>query len=136
MYTYDIFDDILNLRDTVNTFFNEKSGKWRTYEYPSLEVYEGRDELVVRALVPGVKSEDMDIHLVDNSLVIEGEKKNDYAENPYLRREREFGKFKKSVKLPYRVNTDTISAEMKDGILNIRLQKSEEAKPKKIEIVS
>jgi HSP20 family protein len=134
MYTYDIFDDILNLRETVNTFFSEKGGRWRSYEYPNLEIFEGEDELEVRVLVPGVKSEDMDIHLADNSLVIEGEKKNDYGDNPYLRREREFGKFKKSVKLPYRVNPDTISAEMKDGILHIRLQKSEEAKPKKIEI--
>ncbi len=134
MYTYDIFDDILNLRETVNSFFSEKSGRWRNHEFPSLEIYEGSDELEFRALVPGVKSEDMDIHLVDNNLVIEGEKRNDYDDNPYIRRERQFGKFKKSIKLPYRVNPDTISADMNNGILHIRLQKSEDAKPKKIEI--
>lgn len=134
MNTYDIFDDILNLRETVNSFFNEKAGRWRSHEFPSLEIFEGNDELLVRALVPGVKSGDMDIHLVDNNLIIEGEKKNDYADSPYLRREREFGKFKKSVKLPYRINPDAISADMKDGILHIRLQKSEDAKPRKIEI--
>jgi len=134
MYTYDIFDDILNLRETVNSFFTEKSGRWRSHEFPNLEIFEGKDELEVRALVPGVKSENMDIHLVDNTLVIEGEKKNDYADNPYIRRERQFGKFKKSVKLPYRVNPDAISADMKNGILHIRLLKSEDAKPRKIEI--
>lgn len=134
MYTYDIFDDILNLREAVNSFFVEKSGRWRSQEFPHLEIYEGRDDLEIRALVPGLKSEDLDIHLVDNSLIIEGEKKDDYADNPYIRRERQFGKFKKSVKLPYRVDPDSISADMANGILHIRLRKSEDAKPKKIEI--
>ncbi len=134
MYTYDIFDDIFNLREAVNTFFNENTGRWRGREFPHLEIYEGKDELEVRALVPGVKTENLDIHLVDNSLIIEGEKRNDYADNPYIRRERQFGTFKKSVQLPYRVDPDTISADLTNGILHIRLQKSEDAKPKKIEI--
>jgi len=134
MYTYDIFDDIFNLRETVNSFFNENTSRWRGREFPNMEIYEGKDELEVRALVPGVKAGDLNINLVDNNLIIEGEKNNDYADNPYIRRERQFGAFKKSVKLPYRVDTNTISADLTNGILHIRLQKSEDAKPKKIEI--
>jgi len=134
MYTYDIFDDMLNLKDVVNTFFSENYGKWRSREFPYLEIYEGRDELELRALMPGVKSENIDIQLVNDSLLIEGEKLNDYADNPYIRKERQFGKFQKSVKLPYRVDTNSIVAELTNGILHVRLQKSEEAKPKKIEI--
>jgi HSP20 family protein len=134
MYTYDIFDDIFNLKDTVNSFFNDYTGRWRSREFPSMEIYEGKDELEVRALVPGVKAGDLNINLVDNNLIIEGEKKNDYADNPYIRRERQFGVFKKSVKLPYRVDPNAISAELTNGILQVKLHKSEDAKPKKIEI--
>ncbi len=89
---------------------------------------------MVRALIPGVKAEDLEIHLVNDSLVIEGDKKNDYADQPYLRRERQFGTFKKSLRLPYRVDADKITAELNNGVLLIRLNKSEEARPKKIEI--
>ncbi|MBN2080055.1 MAG: Hsp20/alpha crystallin family protein [Spirochaetes bacterium] len=134
MYTYDIFDDMLNLRDIVNTFFDDTSPRWRRREFPRIEIFEGNEDLEIRALVPGLKAGDLDLHLIDDSLIIEGEKKNDYSEHPYLRKERQFGTFKKSVKLPYRVKAESIAAELKNGILHVRLQKSEEAKPKKIEI--
>lgn len=134
MYTYDIFDEVLNLRDVVNSFFMENAGKLRSREFPQIEIYEGKDELEVRALVPGVKSAELDIQLVNDSLVIEGEKKGDYEDNPYIRKERQFGRFKKFVKLPYRVDMNAINANLADGILSIKLVKSEDAKPKRIEI--
>ncbi len=134
MYTYDLFDDMLNLKDVVNSFFSENYGKWRSREFPYLEIYEGSDELIVRALMAGVKSDNLEIQLVNDSLLIEGEKLNDYADNPYIRKERQFGKFRKSVKLPYRVDANSIDAELANGILLIRLKKSEDAKPRKIEI--
>jgi HSP20 family protein len=134
MYTYDIFDDILNLRDVVNSVFSETTGKWRSREFPHIEVYEGKDALEIRALVPGLTSIDLDIQLVNDSLIIEGEKKDDYANNPYIRKERQFGSFKKSIKLPYRVEADKIQAELANGILHIRLMRSEDTKPKKIDV--
>jgi len=129
-----IFDDVLTLRDLVNSFFDETSPRWRNREFPNIVVFEGKDDIEIRALVPGLRSDDIDVHLVSDSLIIEGEKKNDYADKPYLRKERRFGPFSKSVKLPYMVDSDNISAEMHDGILVIRLRKSEKAKPKRIEI--
>jgi HSP20 family protein len=134
MNTYDIFDDVLNLRDLVNTFFNESSARWQNREFPHIEMYEGKDDLEIRALMPGVKSEEMDIQLINDSLVIEGTKKNDYIDQMYLRKEHQFGSFKKSIKLPYRVDHEKITAELNNGILHIRLTKSADAKPKKIEI--
>jgi len=135
MFTYDVFDEVAGLRDIIDTFFNDIPARTtRTRELPSVSMLEGDDEIVVRALVPGVSNGDIAIHLVDTSLIIEGEKKNDYADQPYLRRERSFGKFKKSVKLPYRVDGANIKAELANGILSVRLAKSEEAKPRKIEI--
>jgi HSP20 family protein len=134
MYTYDIFDDMLNLRDVVNSFFAESAGRWRSREFPNIEIFEGQEELEIRALVPGIKSNDMDIYLIGDSLIIEGEKKDDYADNAYIRKERQFGKFKKSIKLPYRVDGNNIHADLSSGILSIKLQMSADAKPKKIEI--
>jgi HSP20 family protein len=134
MYTtYDVFDDILNLRNVFDRFFQEIPIQ-RRVDFPYINLYEKDDAITVKVIVPGVKSEDFEIQLTDNSLVIEGERKSDYADKPYIRKERYFTRFKKSVKLPYDVDRDKISASLKDGILTITLVKSEAAKPKKIEI--
>lgn len=132
--TYDVFDDLLNFRSTVDKFFNELSGYGRRFDMPYVNLYEKGDSLTIKAILPGVKPEDVDINLVDNSLVLEGEKKADYAERPYIRKERNFGKFKKSIRLPYRVDPSKVQASMKNGVLVITLEKSEEAKPRKIAI--
>lgn len=133
MYAYNTLQDIARLRDVFDDFFSSVP-RGRHSEYPALEVYEGDDVIEIRALVPGVNSGDLNLQLVDQSLVIEGEKKKDYADKPYLRRERSFGSFRRAIKLPYRVNGDSIKAEMKNGILTVTLEKSEDAKPRRIEI--
>ena len=132
MYTYNTFDDVLELRNMIDDFF--KGSTVRRKNYPYTVLYEGNDQITIKAIVPGVSSENINVELVDNTLVIEGEKKSNYNENPYLRKERSFGKFKKSIKLPYRVKDENIDAQLKDGVLTVNLHKSEEAKPKKIEI--
>ena len=134
MYTtYDIFDDVLNLRNVFDRFFQEMPVR-RSVEFPYINLYEKDDAIDIKAIIPGVKVEDLDINLADNSLIIEGERKSDYVDKPYIRREREFRKFKKSVRLPFDVDRDKINADLKNGILTIKLVKSEAAKPKKIEI--
>ena len=134
MVTYNIFDDVLKLRNLVDDFFTEIPYRTRTREFPYVEMNEGKDEIVIRALVPGIKAEELKLELVDTSLMIEGEKKNDYADHPYIRKERQFGVFKKAVKLPYAVDGNAIKAELNNGILTIRLVKAEEAKPRRIQI--
>jgi HSP20 family protein len=134
MYTtYNIFNDVLNLRNVFDRFFQEIPIQ-RRFDFPYINLYEKDDTITVKVMVPGVKTEDFDIQLTDTSLVIEGERKSDYADKPYIRKERYFTRFKKSVKLPYDVDRDKISASLKDGILTITLVKSEAAKPKRIEI--
>jgi HSP20 family protein len=135
MYTYNFFEDAMNLRDIFDDFFTRRTSHEPYREFPFVKIYEGDDRLTITSLMPGVKSEDIDIQLVDDSLVITGEKKPDYEEKPYLRKERFFGEFKKMIKLPYRVNHQNIKADLKDGVLSITLEKSEDAKPKKIEIL-
>ncbi len=134
MYTYNIFDDMIKLRNVFDDFFTVRGENEENTEFPPIRILEEGDNITIFSVVAGVSAEDIDIQLVDNTLFIKGEKKEDYENHPYIRRERFFGEFKKSIKLPFKVNSNEVKADLSDGILKIKLTKSEEAKPKKIEI--
>ena len=132
MLTYSIFNEMMDLRNLIDDFFTDAPAA--RGEYPGAAIYEGADDLEVRLVVPGMKNDDLSIHLADNTLVVEGEKKDETTEGRYLRRERAFGKFRKTIPMPFRVDADSIEAVLKNGILTVRLRKSEDAKPKRIAI--
>jgi len=103
---------------------------------PSIDVSESDDEIVVRAEIPGVSPEDVDISIDDNNLVISGEKKQESEEkdkNCY-RVERSYGSFRRSLALPSGADVDNIKASSRDGVLSIVIPKSEDRKSRKIEI--
>lgn len=103
---------------------------------PAVDVYEDDDAFHIRADLPGLKSEDIDITLDNNTLSISGEKKNENEtkeENVY-RSERYYGKFLRSIELPSAVDTSKIEANYKNGVLEIAVPKTEEARPKQIKI--
>ncbi|HOP64394.1 MAG TPA: Hsp20/alpha crystallin family protein [Spirochaetota bacterium] len=135
MYTYSFFDDAMNIRDIFDEFFTRRTYNEPYKDFPFVRIVEGDDKLTITSLMPGLKPEDIDIQLVNENLTITGDKKTDYEEKPYLRKERFFGEFKKSIKLPYSVDHNKIKADLKDGILTVTLEKSDDAKPKKIEIL-
>ena len=110
----------------------EERGEW----LPSLDVSETKNELVVKAEVPGMDHKDIDVSLFNGVLTIKGEKKQEREEKEagYHLVERSYGSFVRSVQLPKEVQGDKISASYKDGILKIALPKSEEAKKKEIRI--
>lgn len=132
--TYDVFDELIGMRNWFDRYFNEIPSGKVTIEYPYVNLYETGDEIEIKVVAPGIKGEDLNIHLIDNTLYIEGEKKDDHIDKKYIRKERDFGKFRKAVKLPYKVDSNKIDAGIKEGILTIKLVKSEDVKPKKIEI--
>ncbi len=134
MIAYNVLNDVLQLRDIVDDFFKEAPTSNRRAEYPYIELYEGSDELEVRALMPGVKVDDLNLELAENTLYIKGKKESDRDDKAYLRKERNFGSFNKAIQLPYKVDANTIKAELLDGILHVWLLKSEDVKPKKITI--
>ncbi len=103
---------------------------------PSLDIAETKNELVVKAEVPGVDPKNIDISLSEGVLTIIGEKKQEKEEKEadYRLVERSYGAFTRSVQLPKEVQSDKLSASYKDGILKITLPKSEEAKRKEIKI--
>jgi HSP20 family protein len=103
---------------------------------PPVDIYEGEHELVVKADLPDVKPEDLDIRVENNILTIRGERKfeKQVDEKNYLRVERAYGSFARSFALANTVNTDAIKAEYKDGVLALRIPKREEVKPKQIKV--
>lgn len=110
----------------------EEIGEW----VPSLDLVETKNDLVVKAEVPGMEPNDIDISLSDGVLTIKGEKKQEKEEKEadYHLIERCYGAFTRSLRLPKEVQSDKISASYKDGILKVILPKSEEAKKKEIRI--
>src|SRR5258707_14173428 len=103
---------------------------------PAVDIYEGEHELVVKADLPDVKPEDLDIRVENNILTIRGERKFEKKadEKNYLRVERAYGSFARSFSLANTVNTEAIKATYKDGVLTLSIPKREEAKPKQIKV--
>jgi HSP20 family protein len=110
----------------------EEAGEW----LPSLDITETKNEVIVKAEVPGLDPKDIDISLSDGVLTIKGEKKQEKEEKEadYHLIERSYGAFTRLVKLPKEVQSDKISASYKNGILKVTLPKSEEAKKKEVKI--
>ena len=118
-----------------NAFGPERS-PWQGGVYPLVNISEDRDHLYVRAELPGVKAESLEITVQDSSLILRGERKIPTEEKQvnYHRREREAGFFRRVLALPARIQADKVEATCKDGILSIKLAKPEEVKPRKIQV--
>jgi HSP20 family protein len=122
-----------------NSFFEErprlKAEEVREW-FPSLDVVETKDNIVVKAEIPGMDPKEIDISLSNEILTIKGEKKQEKEEKEenYHLIERTHGKFVRSVRLPGEVKSEKINASYKNGVLNITLPKSEEAKQKEVKI--
>jgi HSP20 family protein len=103
---------------------------------PTLDMYEERNDVVVKAELPGMAKDDIDDKLSDSTLTLKGEKKKEeeVKEKDYYRCEREYGSFLRTVKLPAEVKADGAKATFKDGVLEIRLPKSDEAKKKEVHL--
>ena len=129
-----ILDDLYDLNRNINRIF-DTTPTYKHYYWPEVNIYNNNDEFVVVAKLPGVKKEDVSIILKDNSLKISGEKKKEEKEdaNSYFD-ERYTGKFERSFLLNEKVDNNKIEAEMKNGLLIIKLAKSPETKPKSITI--
>ena len=122
-------------------------GKWgkdweeplsTTTYVPSVDIFETDNEVVVKAEMPGMNANDIDVRLENNVLTLKGERhfEKEAKEENYHRIEREYGTFNRSFALPRTVNGDKVSAEYRDGILKIVLPKKEETKPKAIKVAA
>ena len=103
---------------------------------PIVDVYEEKDDIVVKAELPGMDKNDIEVNISDSELTLKGEKKKEekIEEKDYYRCERFHGAFFRSVELPKDVKADKVKASFKNGILEVRIPKSEEAKTKEVKI--
>ena len=141
--TWSPFDRLSTLGEEMDRLFDLSApafggredrlfGAWR----PSLDVYQDQDHLSVKCELPGMRKEDIEISLHENTLSISGERKQEreIKDGESYRSERFFGRFHRTVTLPVRVQSGNVKAQYKDGILTVTLAKAEEAKPKQIEV--
>ena len=135
MMPYTLLNDVLNFTNSFDLLFKRiPEGVQGRISYPYINVHENGDIVEIRALVPGIGADSLKVEIADNTLIIEGERKDNTGRGTYLRREREFGTFRKTVTLPYPVNGEAVNAAVRDGILSITLEKREDVKPRKIVI--
>ena len=103
---------------------------------PAIDLFEEKDEIVVKAELPGMAKENIEVNLTDHTLTIKGEKKKEeeIKEENYFRAERAYGSFLRTLELPADVHADKVKASFKNGILEVRLPKTEEAKTKEVKV--
>jgi HSP20 family protein len=142
-FSSDPFEDMLRLQRALSRslsrpfagFEGAASGRG---VFPGLNVFEkdGGEAIAVRAEVPGVNREDLNIEIQGNRLVVEGQRQIAVAEEGarYHRRERRGGEFRRIFRLPFEVDRESATAEYREGVLTIHMEKAEAAKPRQIAI--
>lgn len=130
----------ISLFNEMDTLAREMWDSWRPVSLedslvPDTDIYEENGELIMKTELPGIDKKDIDITLEGDRLTIKAEKKEEVKESAtHHMHERFYGRYFRSIDLPYPVKESKISATFENGILELRLHKSEEAKAKKIEI--
>ena len=140
---YDPFRDLRTLQQEVNRLFTgnlprsfDDEGIARGAWSPSVDIYENKDHIVLEAELPGMSREDFDLSVENNVITLRGERHFEKKEDTdnYHRVERAYGSFVRSFSLPEDADENKVSADFKDGVLQVHLPKSEKARPKNIEV--
>jgi HSP20 family protein len=139
---WDPIREMMQLQNAVDRLFESELAStmplWRqsaTAWMLPLDVIETEDEFIIKASIPGINPDELDISLTDNVLTIKGEIKVEEAEDArYHLRERRFGMFQRSISLPVPVIADKVEAVYENGVLTLHVPKAEEVKPKHISI--
>ena len=136
--------ETMTLRDAMDRLFDDAFTRpfsliregGSTWSSPAIDMYQTDNEVVVKATLPGIKAEEVQINVTGDILTIKGEVKHEEEkkDKSWHIREQRWGSFERSVMLPTGVISDRAKAEFQDGILTITLPKSEEVKPKTITV--
>src|SRR3989344_435370 len=140
---WDPFKDLITIQERMNRLFDETiskthapgeeiGGGWS----PPVDIYETEEHIILKAELPGVNKNDIEVEIKNNMLVLKGERKfeKNVQEENYHRMERSYGSFQRVFTLPYKVNEEGIKARYHNGILEIVLMKVREQKPKYIKV--
>jgi HSP20 family protein len=138
------FSEMMSLREAMNKLFEDSFIRPGSMIAPfetgamgiAVDVIETKENVVVKASVPGIKPEDIDVSVTGDVLTIKGETQAEekIEQGSYIRQERHFGAFQRSLTLPTVVVADKAKAEFEHGVLTLTLPKAEESKPKTIKV--
>jgi len=138
------FRNLVSTQDQFNRLFNETFSRFFTGAEggeaqgwsPAVDIYENDNNLVLKAELPGVDPNDVEVRVEDNVLYLRGQRKfeKDVKEENYHRIERAYGSFQRTFTLPNSVDANKVAAEYKSGVLTLTMPKREEVKPKTIKI--
>ena len=134
----DFFVPLARIRDDVDQFL-ESAYRAPAFagvdELPAVNVWESGDKVFVEAEIPGIAADQIDISLTGSEVTIRGERKApDARQGNWVRQEREYGKFTKTVELPFELDASTTDAVLKDGVLTVTAVKAAESQPKRVNV--
>jgi HSP20 family protein len=140
---FDPWRDVLSLQNRMNSLFQDFSRNQGDNDVlttagfvPPADIYEDEHHIVLKLEIPGIRQEDLDIQVENNTLSIRGERslEKEEKEENFRRVERRYGSFYRAFTLPNTVDADKIQAEYENGVLKVKLEKRAEAKPKQIKV--
>ena len=138
---YDPWESMKTLQNEINDLFrNDRipstTGLFDRSVTPAIDFIEGENEFTVTCELPGLEEKDIDVSIASNVLTVKGTKNTDYENKrgKYYKKETWTGSFQRTLALPQTVDSEKISAQLKNGILQIRLPKNEELKPRQITV--
>jgi HSP20 family protein len=136
------FFDVAKTLEEMDRMFGRRGGPLGLRSvprgtFPAMNIYDHGESIALTAEIPGVKADDLDLTVLNDTLTLQGERKVDAADGDrYYRKERMDGSFNRTITLPDQVDPESVKAEYRNGVLKVTMNKAEEAKAKKIAIKS
>lgn len=141
---WDPFNEMERIQGEMNRLFNTslmrggdrdtglQEGVWS----PAIDIHDSKDNILVKADIPGLKKEDIEVTVQGDALIIKGQKsrEKETKDKDYIRTERFYGAFHRAIRLPAEIQADKVEASYKNGVLELVLPKSEKARPKQIKL--
>jgi HSP20 family protein len=129
-----MFDDFFDRR--LSPFRGSRWWPTAGFSVPAVDVYDDKNELVAKVELPGLEKDDIEVNITDQALTVRGERKKEeeVKEDDYYRSERSYGSFSRTVELPTDLAVDKARASFKNGLLEVRIPRTEEAKKKETKI--
>jgi len=138
LYGWRNWNQVMDEMNRMRREFDSRFGSWdRSHNvYPAINIYDDGESFIACAELPGVSAEALDVSVNNNTLTIAGERKPQPVEagNSMHRRERDYGKFNRSFKLPEPVDSSKVAATFRDGVLEVLMPRAESAKARKVQI--
>jgi HSP20 family protein len=140
---WDPYRDFMSLRENINRMFEDtvrgidRPTEMSTSTWPvPVDIYETKDEIVVRLEAAGINPKEVKIHLIGDQLTITGKREHEgrTEDRNYVRVERRYGQFVRSFTLNVPVKAEAVNANYKDGLLEVHLPKADQVKPKEIQV--